>query len=518
MNDITAMMGSKAWPYVEARKIVARNIVGRPVVFECGFGPSGLPHIGTFAEVYRTTLVRRAYEALTGNPTRLIVFSDDLDALRSVPDNVPNAEMLAEHIGIALSRVPDPFGQYESFAHYNNAMLRDFLDRFGFDYEFMSASKMYNSGAFNDTLDLFAHNYDDVRNIILPTLGPDRRATYSPFMPIDPENGRVHDTGVDDVCEGQMTVYGDYGLAECLYTDGGAKLQWKADWAMRWIALGVDYEMAGKDLIDSVKLSSAIVRKLGKEPPVTMIYEMFLDAEGKKIAKSKGNGLTIDTWLKYGSRNGLMYYLFQSPNKAHTLHSGIIPRAEDDYIDAAWRMASQTTEQALGNAVSHIHHRRALPPIPPVSYALLLNLAITAAPHDASELWPYVEKYLPGSSPQGYPELYALVTNVVQYYRDIRSSDAVRREPEPYEVDALNALLDRYNNLDEDASEDDIQFQVYEVGKEQYGKENLRDFFAMLYETLLGQSSGPRFGVFTKMLGLDATRILIADAASRRWS
>jgi lysyl-tRNA synthetase class 1 len=518
MADIDEMINSKAWPYVEANKVVANKIVGRPAVFECGFGPSGLPHIGTFAEVYRTTLVRHAYEDITGNATRLIVFSDDLDALRSVPDNVPNADMLKDHIGIALSRVPDPFGKYESFAHHNNAMLREFLDRFGFDYEFVSASQMYNSGAFNDTLDLFARNYDDVRNVILPTLGPDRRATYSPFMPIDPENGRVHDTGVEDVCEGQMTCDSDYGLAECLYTNGGAKLQWKADWAMRWIALGVDYEMAGKDLIDSVKLSSAIVRKLGQKPPVTMIYEMFLDAEGKKISKSKGNGMTIDTWLDYGSKNGLSYYLFQSPNKAHTLHPGVIPRAEDDYMESARRLASQTSVQALGNPVVHIHHGKPLPTIPVISYSLLLNLAITAVPKSPRELWGYVEQYMPGTSPETNPELNDLVLNVFQYYWDIRSKKLARREPEIPEIDALNALLDRYNDLEPDASEEDIQFQVYEVGKEQYGKENLRDFFAMLYETLLGQSSGPRFGVFTKMYGLDATRGLIADTVSRRWS
>ncbi|PZR56393.1 MAG: lysine--tRNA ligase, partial [Stutzerimonas stutzeri] len=326
---------SKAWPYVEARKIAERNITGRPVVFETGYGPSGLPHIGTFAEVARTTMVRRAYEDMTGGETRLIVFSDDMDALRKVPDNVPQREMMEGFIGYSLTRVPDPFGKYESFAHHNNAMLRDFLDGFGFEYEFMSATECYESGMFNDALIAMARDYQKVHSVILPTLGEDRRASYCCFMPRLP-SGEIIAEGVtfNDRYIGVVDFEDNIGALTYDVRNGNGKMQWKADWALRWMALGVDYEMAGKDLIDSVKLSSQIVRRLGFQPPVNMIYEMFLDEQGGKISKSKGNGLTIDEWLRYGSRDSLSHYLYRDPQKAKKLYPAIVPQAMDEYYDA----------------------------------------------------------------------------------------------------------------------------------------------------------------------------------------
>jgi lysyl-tRNA synthetase class 1 len=504
---------SKAWPFREARKIVqSREINDRPAVFCTGYGPSGLPHIGTFAEVFRTTVVQSAYQMLTGNRSRLIVFSDDMDALRSVPDNVPHPEMLREHIGVSLCCVPDPFDKYESFAAHNNAMLRSFLDRFGFEYEFISSQDYYTNGRFDSTLDLFARNYDAVRDIILPTLGEERRATYSPFMPIDPETGRVFDTGVLDVCEGQMTVnHPDYGPAECLYTGGGAKLQWKADWAMRWIALGVDYEMAGKDLIDSVALSTKIVRKLGYRPPAGMIYEMFLDADGHKISKSKGNGLTIDTWLDYGSRESLSYYLFQSPSEARKLFPGVIPRAMDDLYTARRLFPEQTEEQRLGNAVLHIDTDSGRVPPAGLTYALLLNIASTAVPQSPAILWRYVERLVPDA--HDYPELNELVLNVFQYYWNEMAGRVERRPPTAIESEAMLALASLIETRGQIATEEEIQFEVYEVGKSYFGKENLRDWFKALYEVLLGQSSGPRFGAFTVLYGRSETVALLRAAA-----
>jgi lysyl-tRNA synthetase, class I len=292
----------RAWPFEEARKLLARFNGKTPekgyALFETGYGPSGLPHIGTFGEVVRTTMVRNAFRAMCDIPTRLFAFSDDMDGLRKVPDNIPNAELIRPHLGKPLTSVPDPFGTHESFGHHNNARLRAFLDSFGFEYEFQSATECYHSGRFDKTLLRVLDHYDAVINVILPTLGPERRATYSPFLPIDPGTGIVLQVPIvaRDVKAGTVT-YRDEAtgkLVEVPVTGGHCKLQWKADWAMRWVALEVDYEMAGKDLIDSVKLSSQICRVLGGRPPEGFNYELFLDEKGEKISKSKGNGMTVD--------------------------------------------------------------------------------------------------------------------------------------------------------------------------------------------------------------------------------
>ena len=513
--NLDLMLASKAWPYEQARRLIGRKPKGEALVFETGYGPSGLPHIGTFAEVYRTSLVRRAYEQLTGEPTRLIVFSDDMDALRKTPDNVPNQDMMTSQIGVSLSRVPDPFGQYESFAHHNNAMLRRFLDNFGFDYEFMSATEMYRSGAFNEALSTMWDRYDDVMDIILPTVGPERRASYSPFMPVL-SDGQVIMEGVTRRSQdgsGRVRDWvewqpGDDVVCRSTILDGYAKCQWKADWAMRWLALGVDYEMAGKDLIDSVTLSSKIVRALGGKPPVTMIYELFLDEEGRKIAKSKGNGLTIDQWLDYGSRDSLKYYLFQNPQKAHKLHAETVPRAMDDYNDALRRYPSQTAEQQLGNAASHIHPN-GVPEPASVSYALLLNTAATVAPRDPASLWRYVERYV--ETAQGSDHLNELVLNVFNYFWNEAAEDYVKRPATESEQKVLADILIRLDAMSPDSDEETIQTMIYEVGKEHYGKEQLRSFFAMLYEVTLGQSSGPRFGAFIKLLGFEDAKLLISN-------
>ncbi len=518
---------SKSWPYVEARKLAERNITDRPVLFATGYGPSGLPHIGTFAEVARTTMVRRAYEDMTGLPTRLIVFSDDMDALRKVPDNVPEQEIMRAHLGIALSAVPDPFGKYESFAAHNNAMLREFLDRFGFEYDFASSTDFYYYGAFDETLKLFASRVEDIKSIILPTLGEDRRATYHPFMPVDPMTRRVYDDGVLDVQpDGSMLVqHPEFGPADCLYTGGGAKLQWKADWAMRWIALGVDYEMAGKDLIDSVKLSSAIVRRLGYTPPVNMIYEMFLDEEGRKISKSKGNGLTIDQWLRYGSQESLSYYLFRDPQKAKKLYFNLIPQAMDDYYDARGRYIGQTEAERLGNPVHHVHGGNVPADTLPVTYQLLLNIAGTASIESVEVLTGYVEKAFPVQNPIVADEMRAMIDYATDFHMDHRRGKLNYRGANLKEGEAFRELADEIEeahlvSLGEDdvaITDEAIQYIVYEVGKKHFGKENLREWFKSLYQCLLGQDSGPRFGAFTTLFGVLETVDLLrqhADAAT----
>ncbi|MFC3712485.1 lysine--tRNA ligase [Sphingoaurantiacus capsulatus] len=513
-----AALTSKAWPFEEARKVVARGIEGRPAVFETGYGPSGLPHIGTFQEVARTTYVRRAYELLTGGaPTRLIAFSDDMDGLRKVPDNLPGGDMLRANLGKPLTRIPDPFGKFESFAHHNNAMLRDFLDRFGFDYEFLSATDCYTSGRFDPTLLQILANYDAVIDVILPTLGPERRATYAPFLPVCPKTGVVLQVPLieRDAAAGTVT-YLDPNDGERMtvkVTGGAVKCQWKVDWAMRWLALGVDYEMAGKDLIDSVTLSSRIVRILGAKPPEGFNYELFLDANGEKISKSRGNGLTIEEWLTYASPESLAFYIYREPRKAKKLSFDVIPKSVDEYYQFLGNFADQPPEQKLGNPVFHIHEGKPVPVELPVNFALLLNLVAVAGTgvQDSAGLWKYLSRYVAGATPETHPELDRLVQYAVRYGSDFVVPTLQRRAPVDLEAQALADLDARLQALPDDADAEAIQFEVYECGKAA-GFDNLRDWFKALYETLLGSSQGPRMGSFIALYGIANTRRLIAEA------
>jgi lysyl-tRNA synthetase class 1 len=517
-----AALDNKAWPYEEARKIIARYPDGFPeagVLFETGYGPSGLPHIGTFGEVVRTTMVRRAFEAMApGVKTRLIAFSDDMDGLRKVPEGLPNPEMLRAALGKPLTAVPDPFGTHDSFGAHNNARLRAFLDSFGFEYEFLSATDCYRSGRFDATLLRVLAHYEAVTNVILPTLGPERRATYSPFLPVDPVSGHVLQVPIvaRDLEAGTVSYHrpetGE--LVTVPVTGGHCKLQWKADWAMRWVALGVDYEMAGKDLIDSVTLSGRIARVLGAEPPAGFNYELFLDAAGQKISKSKGNGLTIEEWLVYGPPESLALYMYQNPRKAKRLHVDVIPRAIDEYADFLARYPEQPLEQRLGNPVHHVHE--GAPPAPelPVSFSLLLNLASVAATDEADRLWAYVSRQAPGVSPETHPLLDRLVRHAAAYARDFVVPGLVKRAPDAREAEALHDLDARLARLGPGLDAEAYQNEVYEAGKAA-GFENLRDWFKGLYETLIGSSQGPRMGSFIALYGLEESRALIAAALAR---
>ena len=458
----TAAQTSKAWPFEEARKLIKRFPGGKrdasgelvPVLFETGYGPSGLPHIGTFQEVLRTTLVRRAYEVLTGgHPTRLVAFSDDMDGLRKVPDNVPNKALLDAHLGHPLSRIPDPFEKFESFAHHNNAMLRDFLDRFGFDYEFVSASDRYNSGAFDEALKGVLRNWQAIMDIMLPTLREERRKTYSPVLPVSPTTGEVVDA------EAGIVRFTDSNGESVEHTvlGGWSKLQWKVDWAMRWVALGVDYEMCGKDLTDSVTQSGKIARVLGGQRPEGLIYELFLDEKGEKISKSKGNGLTIEQWLEYGSEESLGFYLFREPKSAKSLHVGIIPRAVDEYWQFREKIPSQPIEQQLGNPVWHLLRTNG-PAVGegdklPVTYGLLLNLVgVLGAQATRDQVWSYLGNYVENADPAAHPALDGLVTRALAYNRDFIAPTLQRRKPEENEAKALAALDEELGGTSEDAT------------------------------------------------------------------
>ena len=517
-NWKTLAADSKAWPFEEARKILKRlEASGRgDVLFETGYGPSGLPHIGTFGEVARTTMVRQALETLAPDvKTRLICFSDDMDGLRKVPDNMPNADMLAAHLEKPLTRVPDPFETHDSFGAHNNARLQAFLDRFEFDYEFASATDYYFSGRMDETLLKILANYEAVTGIILPTLGEERRKTYSPFLPICQTSGKVLMVPLTDRDEAAGTIsYTHPESGEDIttpVTGGACKLQWKADWAMRWVALGVDYEMAGKDLIESVTLSSKICRAIGGSPPEGFNYELFLDENGEKISKSRGNGLTIEEWLTYAAPESLSLYMFQSPRKAKRLHFDVIPKNVDDYLTFLNKFPTQSAEEQLMNPVWHIHGGQPPSGDLPVSFALLLNLVNVSNADDKNVLWGFIKNYAPEASPEELPMLDAMADYAVAYYHDFVKPTKSYRDPDDTEKQAMITLRDKLADLSDDLDAEAIQTEVYAIGKT-YFEDNLRDWFKALYEILLGQSQGPRFGSFIAVYGLERTCELINQA------
>jgi lysyl-tRNA synthetase class 1 len=521
-DDRTYAQAARAWPFEEARKLVERYKAGAPkkgyVLFETGYGPSGLPHIGTFGEVVRTTMVRQAFQRLSDIPTRLFAFSDDMDGLRKVPTNVPNQEMLAEFLGKPLTRVPDPFGKYESFGHHNNAMLRGFLDSFGFEYEFQSSTDWYMSGRFDKgLLDVLRH-YQEVQDIMLPSLREERAASYSPFLPVCQKTGRVLQVPVLEInADAGTIVYQDEdgSKVETLVTGGRCKLQWKPDWAMRWHVLGVDYEMSGKDLIPSVQLAGKICRELGSPAPEGFNYELFLDEKGQKISKSKGNGLSVEEWLEYAPPESLALFMYQKPRAAKRLYFDVIPRAVDDYLTFTEKFAEETPAQRLENPAWHIHNGKPPRTGASLSYGILLNLASVANAEAKETLWGFISRYLPQATPATAPFLDKLVGYAVNYYRDHVKPHKRYRAPDEMERRALEALLAGLEAAPEDASAEELQNIVYEVGK-QHPFTELRAWFKTLYEVLLGQETGPRMGTFIALYGKAETVALIRQALAGR--
>ena len=473
------------------------------VIFETGYGPSGLPHIGTFGEVARTTWVRRAFALMSDIPTRLFSFSDDMDGLRKVPGNVPNPEMLREHLGQPLTSVPDPFGTHSSYGAHNNARLRSFLDSFGFEYEFLSSTDCYKSGRFDSALLTVLSNYEWVRDVVLPTVGPQRRATYSPFLPLCPHTGRVLQVPIIEwnVAKGTIVYDEDGRREEVSVTGGHCKLQWKADWGMRWLALGIDYEMSGKDLISSVELSSKIERALGGEPPEGFNYELFLDENGERISKSRGNGLSIEEWLTYGPPESLALFMFQKPRAAKRLYFDVIPRAVDDYIDLSKQFrALEDDAKRLESPVWHVQAGAPPQESYPVSFALLLNLVSASSTSERDVLWGFIRAYAPGADPTANPGLDRLVGHALRYYEDRVKPHKQYRVPTEFERAALDDLARALEAMPDEREAETVQNVVYEIGK-RHGFEPLRDWFKALYEVLFGQSQGPRFGSFAALFG-----------------
>ena len=512
-------LSSNAWPFQEARALLKRYEKAPPekgyALFETGYGPSGLPHIGTFGEVARTSWVRFAFEQMSDIPTRLIAFSDDMDGLRKVPDNIPNGQVLADNLGKPLTEIPDPFGTHESFGHHNNARLREFLDSFGFEYEFKSSTESYRSGEFDATLLRLLQEYDKVMGVMLPTLGPDRKKTYSPFLPICPRTGVVLQVPVidRDVSAGTISYNapetGD--LVTVPVTGGHCKLQWKPDWAMRWAALGVDYEMSGKDLIDSAKHSGAICRILGGRPPEGFNYELFLDENAEKISKTRGNGLAVEEWLRYANPESLSLYMFNAPKKAKRLFFDVIPKSVDEYLTHLEKYPDQEPKLQLSNPVWHIH--RGKPPVERhhLSFNILLNLASVCNTEDKKVLWGFISRYAPDATPETAPTLDSLVGFAITYYQDFVRPSKQYRAATSAEIEALTDLAAALRKLPTDANAEAIQSEVYEIGKRDTF-DDLRAWFKCLYEILLGQEQGPRMGSFIALYGLSETLALIDRA------
>jgi lysyl-tRNA synthetase class 1 len=543
----------RAWPFEQARNLIGRLVkarikdaaaqkqalalieagktdealkahegLDRAVIFETGYGPSGLPHIGTFGEVCRTSMVRQAFEAMTGGAwtTRLICFSDDMDGLRKVPEGIPNPEILREDLYKPLTVVRDPFGEYPSFGQHNNARLKKFLDGFGFTYEFLSSTDCYKGGVFDATLLTALDRFDEIQRVMLPTLGPDRRATYSPFLPVSPKTGHVLQvpTLERNVARGTIVFEetnpstGETERFEVPVTGGHVKMQWKPDWAMRWAALGVDYEMAGKDLIDSVKVSSQVCRILGGVPPEGFNYELFLDEAGQKISKSKGNGLTMEQWLRYGAPESLAYYMFQSPKSAKKLYFDVIPRATDEFFQQLDAFPKQAPAKQIENPVWFVLRGETASSAPPVTFGLMLNLVSAANAADKETLWGFLKAYIPGATPETEPVLDRLAGYALNYFEDFVKPTKAFRLPTDQERAAMSDLVAQFKALPQGTNDAEVlQNIVFEVGKA-HEFEPLRAWFQALYEVLLGQSQGPRFGSFVAIFGVRRTLELIEQA------
>ncbi len=508
---------TNAWPFVEAKKMLRerKSIIEKKgkIILQTGYGPSGLPHIGTFGEVARTSMMVNALNQLTNLPTEIITFSDDMDGLRKVPDNVPNQKLLEANLHKPLTDVPDPFKKFSSFGEHNNEMLKNFLDSFNFNYSFKSSTSLYKSGFFNSTLQLILENYDSIMKIILPTLGKERQKTYSPFLPICPDSGHVLEIPVLEIDKSNSKIIFDHNgkKIEKSILDGNCKLQWKVDWAMRWYALDVDFEMYGKDLIESAILSTKIIKLIGKNNPSGFAYELFLDEKGEKISKSKGNGITIDQWLQYASPESLSLYMYQNPKRAKKLYKEIVPKAVDEYLDFIEKTKTQDELQILMNPVWHVHNGKIPSENFIMSFSMLLNLVETSNADNKDLLWKFVKKYKQDIDEKNFPIFDGLVGYAIKYFNDVIKSQKKYKKPNKNEKLALEELIKNLEKCNDQMSPEDIQTLIYSTGKENGYSENLRDWFKLIYEVVFGDENGPRMGFFISFFGVNETKELIIN-------
>ena len=508
---------TSAWPFVEAKKMLRerKTFIEKKgkITLQTGYGPSGLPHIGTFGEVARTSMMVNALNQISDFPTEIITFSDDMDGLRKIPDNVPNQKLLNENLHKPLTQVPDPFEKFNSFGEHNNEMLKNFLDSFKFKYKFQSSTSLYKSGFFNSTLKIILENYEGIMNIIIPTLGKERQKTYSPFLPICPDTGHVLEIPVLEIDkEKSRIVFDNSGKKlEVSILDGNCKLQWKVDWAMRWYALDVDFEMYGKDLIESAILSTKIINLIGKKNPSGFAYELFLDEKGEKISKSKGNGITIDQWLEYASPESLSLYMYQNPKRAKKLYKEIVPKAVDDYLDCIEKSKKQNELQLLMNPAWHVHNGNVPQEDMIMTFSMLLNLVETSNADSKELLWKFVKKYKRDISEKNFPIFDGLVSYAIKYFNDVIRAQKKYKTPSESEKLALQALVKTLEKCTDDMSPEDIQTLIYSTGKENGYAENLRDWFKLIYEVIFGDENGPRMGFFISFFGVNETKELLMN-------
>ncbi len=508
---------TSAWPFVEAKKMLRerKNFIEKKgkIILQTGYGPSGLPHIGTFGEVARTSMMVNALTQLTDLPTEIITFSDDMDGLRKVPENVPQKELLEKNLHKPLTQVPDPFEKYSSFGEHNNEMLKKFLNKFDFNYTFKSSTFLYKSGFFNTSLQVILENYESIMDIILPTLGKERQKTYSPFLPICPDTGHVLEIPVKEINKVKSKIIFDNGGKdlETSILDGKCKLQWKVDWAMRWYALDVDFEMYGKDLIESAILSSKIIKLIGKTNPSGFAYELFLDENGEKISKSKGNGITIDQWLEYASPESLSLYMYQNPKRAKKLYNEIVPKTVDDYLDFIEKSKTQNELQLLMNPVWHVHNSKVPNEKTIMSFSMLLNLVETSNADSKELLWKFVKRYKTNIIEKDHPIFDRLVGYAIKYFNDVIKTKKKYKKPNKEEKLALNALIKTLEKCNDKMKPEDIQTMIYSTGKENGYSENLRDWFKLIYEVVFGDENGPRMGFFISFFGVNETKELILN-------
>ena len=515
MIDKSIIQATSSWPFVEARKLVKerQKIFEQrgKIILQTGYGPSGLPHIGTFAEVARTTMMANAIKKIINIPTEIITFSDDMDGLRKIPDNVPNKEILEKNLHKPLTSVPDPFKKYKSFGEHNNEMLKKFLNEFKFNYSFKSSTETYKKGLFNEALLLVLNKYEEIKEIILPTLGKERQKTYSPFLPICPKTGKVLEVPVIEIKkkEGKIIYQNDNKKVETEVINGKCKLQWKVDWAMRWYTFDVDYEMYGKDLIESAILSSKICQILGKKNPNGFAYEMFLDEKGEKISKSKGNGITIEQWLKYASPESLSLYMYQNPKRAKKLYADVVPKAVDEYLTCIDKFSDQDDKQKLLNPVWHVHNGNPPQEKSIMPFSVLLNLVGTSNATDKDVLWKFIKKNKKNIKISEHPILDSLISYALKYFIDIVKPNKKYRKPNDKEKKALQDLIERLKNCKGQTDPEAIQTIVYSVGKDNGYKENLREWFKAIYEIIFGDQDGPRMGFFISFFGIKESIELI---------
>ena len=515
MNELESIsLSSKSWPFVEASRIInnAKKANKKTINLQTGYGPSGLPHIGTFGEVARTTMILNAIKSISDFEVNLIAFSDDMDGLRKVPDNVPNQDILESNLNKPLTAIPDPFGTHQSFGVHNNNMLKEFLDQFGFKYSFKSATDLYKSGFFDEQIINVLENYDEVKGIVLPTLGEERKKTYSPFLPVCPDTGKVLEVEIKNIDKNNKSILYESNNKEyeTLVTGGNCKLQWKVDWAMRWIALNIDYEMYGKDLIPTFQLSSKICKALGGEPPENFFYELFLDQNGEKISKSKGNGLTIDEWLSYAPEETLSYFMYQNPRRAKKLFFEVIPKSTDEFLSHLNKFQNQSLEERIENPIWHIFNGKNDIGNIPVSYNLILNLVSASGKEDPQIILDFIKKYKVDISNRSINFINKLIKGVIKYNKDIISDKIKFKDPNKDEIFIFNDLIVSLKKLPHDADAETIQTEIYQIGKK-HKFENLRDWFKLIYQVLFGKDDGPRFGTFVAIYGVDKTIDLINE-------